>query len=252
MARLIRRPHPPDRPLPPTAESEWQRLRRQLELADRFWLAFLFTPSPPAAARLRARMEAVLRARARSLRLIRPESPEALARVPHLLFDPESARHGWVWLESIRGDPPASPGAPPGPWTLAWEELLRRLNERRERMARHLRGGLVVAAPPGSRSACGKGLRTSGPSAPWCWRCRAGARRRPETRRPKTGRPSRWRGWSAGGSRWRRTAGGLCPRRRPLLESRPRWTIRPPFSAGPRVSSSVAIPGRPSRRRRRR
>jgi tetratricopeptide (TPR) repeat protein len=129
-------------------EEEWQRLRRHLELAEGFWLGFLFTPSPRTAAIFRNRTERWLRSRVRSLWSFRPETPEELRTLLPSLFMPHLAEEGCVWIEAVRADPPAASATTPGPWTLAWDELLLRLNERRERLRRHLGGGLVLAAPP--------------------------------------------------------------------------------------------------------
>ncbi len=127
-------------------EGEWLRLRRQLELAEGFWLGFLFTPSPAVSALLANRTEMMLRARERSLRRIRPNSPATLCAALAQLFD-ETSVAGCVWLEAIKVDPPGRYGESPGSWTAAWDDLLLRLNERRERIRRHLGGGLVLVAP---------------------------------------------------------------------------------------------------------
>ncbi|MCP4662420.1 MAG: hypothetical protein GY856_44040 [bacterium] len=129
-------------------EGEWLRLRRQIELAEGFWLGFLFTPSPAVGAVLANRTEVLLRARARSFRRIRPDSPAALRAALGELFD-ETSEAGCVWLEAIKADSPGRHGESPGPWTAAWDDLLLRLNERRERIRRHLGGGLVLVAPSG-------------------------------------------------------------------------------------------------------
>ena len=126
-------------------EGEWLRLRRQLELAEGFWLGFLFTPSPAVSALLANRTEMMLRARARSFRRIRPDSPSMLRAALGQLFD-ESSGAGCVWLEAIKADSPGRHGESPGTWTAAWDDLLLRLNERRERIRRHFGGGLVLAA----------------------------------------------------------------------------------------------------------
>ena len=136
-------PDSPD-PLGPGGEAEWRRLHRYLELAEGFWLGFLFTSSPPAATVFRARTERFLRSRVRSLRLIRPGSPEALREVLQELFEPASLEAGCVWVEALEVDRGA---ASAGPWTLAWDSFFLRLNERRERLIRYAQGGLVLTAP---------------------------------------------------------------------------------------------------------
>jgi tetratricopeptide (TPR) repeat protein len=129
-------------------EEEWQRLRRHLELAEGFWLGYLFTPSPRTAAIFRERTERFLRSKVRTLRVLRPETPEKLKSLLPSLFDSGTAAAGGLWIEAIRSDSSARPSSSAGAWTLAWDELLLRLNERRERIRRLLKGGLVLAAPP--------------------------------------------------------------------------------------------------------
>ncbi len=135
----------PDERLGPAGEAEWARLRRHLELAQGFWLGFVFTPSPPAAAVLRRRTEAQLRSRARTLALLQPEDPNELRAIWHELHTVASGRAGCVWVEAVRAD---SPTQPRGPWTAAWEALFLALNEQRETLRRHLSGGLVLVVLP--------------------------------------------------------------------------------------------------------
>ncbi|MGE0680517.1 MAG: tetratricopeptide repeat protein [Candidatus Binatia bacterium] len=134
--------------LGPTGEAEWQRLRRQLEFADGFWLGFLFAPSSLKVAALRQRTEQLLRVRARLTRIILPDTPETLRSSLSGLFDQDIANVGCVWIEAIRSDSPLRSQAMPGPWVAAWDDFLLRLNERRDALRRHLAGGLVLAAPP--------------------------------------------------------------------------------------------------------
>ena len=49
--------------LAPSDEVHWQRLRRQVEWANGFWLGFLFCQSPQVAATIRERVERLLRNR---------------------------------------------------------------------------------------------------------------------------------------------------------------------------------------------
>jgi tetratricopeptide (TPR) repeat protein len=127
-------------------EKEWARLREQLQLAERFWLGFVFSASPQAVATLRRRAEEALSERGRSLVLWSAEQPQALMdALPWLLQShvPEAA--GCTWVEAIRSD---SPGAPEQPWRRAWERFYLRANERRDALRSRLAGGLVFAAPP--------------------------------------------------------------------------------------------------------
>jgi len=128
-------------------EEEWQRLRQQLELAEGFWLGFVFVPSPRQAADLRSRTEQLLRTHAHSTKVVRPESPDALRSALSDVFARDSADAGCVWIECVRSDPPPSDGTV-GPWTSAWDSLLLRANEQREAIRRQLSGGLIFVAPP--------------------------------------------------------------------------------------------------------
>ena len=57
-------------------EDVWQQLRRQFELANGFWLGFVFCPSPRTVAVLRRRTGQILKFRAQRLRAIRPSLPD--------------------------------------------------------------------------------------------------------------------------------------------------------------------------------
>jgi len=126
-------------------EAEWQRLRRQLELADGFWLGFVFTPDPRVATALRDRAATFLRGRVRRLELIQPASPGELRHAITKLFSPVDPAHGCRWLECLSTDPPGRKG---GEWTEAWDAFALRLNERRDRLRRHVAAGVIIVAPP--------------------------------------------------------------------------------------------------------
>ena len=129
-------------------EDVWQQLRRQFELANGFWLGFVFCPSPRTVALLRRRTGQILKFRAQRLRAIRPSSPDDFGSLLPALFEPESAQAGCVWIESIHTSFPTRHTSESGDWTLAWDSFLLRANERRDAMRRHLDGGLILAAPP--------------------------------------------------------------------------------------------------------
>lgn len=126
-----------------TGESEWTRLHAQLKLTGGFWLGFLFTASPVSSRDLADRTAEFLRFRARSMLLLRPEIPRDLTAVVRTLLDGEADEQGCVWVSAVRTD---SSEGDAGPWTRAWDDLLLRLNERRDALRRRLSGGLVLAA----------------------------------------------------------------------------------------------------------
>ncbi len=130
-----------------SGEEQWRRLRQQLELAGGCWLGFVFVPSPRQAAILRLRTEQLLRVHARTTKVLSPSSPDELGSLLPMLFTDDARDAGCSWIECVRSDPPTAE-AGLGPWASAWDNLLMRANERRERIFRHLSGGLVFAAPP--------------------------------------------------------------------------------------------------------
>ena len=99
------------------------------------------------AATFRARIEHLLRFRARSVHVLVPPSPSELGSLLPVLFEPAMTAKGLVWVEAIRADPLRSCADQPGPWTAAWDQLLLLLNERRDALSRHLQGGLMMVAP---------------------------------------------------------------------------------------------------------
>lgn len=134
--------------LGPEGEAEWQRLQRQLEFADGFWLGFVFSAASLAIAALRQRTERFFAEQRRPMRIVPLATPEAFRAVLPLLFEEDSATAGCVWIEVMGVDPSRATDAGSGPWTAAWDELLLRMNERRDALRRHLGGGLVLVAPP--------------------------------------------------------------------------------------------------------
>ena len=127
-------------------EREWLCLRRQFELADDPWIGFIFCPAPSPVAVLRQRTEFTLRYRAKQLRRIAPESPDALRELMPRLFESLS-QADCVWVEAIAVDGPLRDDEI-GPWAAAWDWLMLRLNERRDALQRRLKGALVFAVHP--------------------------------------------------------------------------------------------------------
>ncbi len=136
-----------ERPLGYQGEPEWRRLKKQIEWAERFWLGALFTTSPLMTTAFRRRTRELLSRLDLSFHLIRPTSPEELRVALIPLFSEDLQTTDCVWLEAPEIDLPPSAAERAGPWAAAWEDFLARLNERRDRLRRHLRGGLMLAAP---------------------------------------------------------------------------------------------------------
>jgi tetratricopeptide (TPR) repeat protein len=130
------------------------RLERHVEWHEGFWLAYVFTISPPQAHILQDGVGAKLRARGKDQRMLRPQSPAALeAILADVVAEPH---HGCVWVEAVREGSSTRQGPT---WTDAWTRLILRANERRELIRGALGGGLVFVAPPTAKAA----IRNAGP-----------------------------------------------------------------------------------------
>ena len=134
-----------------SGEQAWQALRQHTEWAEDFWIAWLFTGSPPLARELEARMERLLAERGQQQVVLRPRTPAEARRLLEPLLGEETRTAACVWVEIIHGDGiglAPDDESPPGPWTAAWDWLMMRANERRTALERHLPGGVVFVAPP--------------------------------------------------------------------------------------------------------
>lgn len=134
-----------------SGEQAWQALRQHTEWAEGFWIAWLFTGSPPLARELEARMARLLAERGQQQVVLRPRTPAEARGLLEALLGEETRTAGCVWVEIIHGDGiglKPDDERPPGPWTEAWDWLMMRANERRTALERHLPGGVVFVAPP--------------------------------------------------------------------------------------------------------
>jgi tetratricopeptide (TPR) repeat protein len=136
--------------LTPAGEAQWARLRRHLEMADGFWLAFVFARSPGSVHTFEQRTEQVLRLQTRRQVVFAPATPEELATIALRVLElanpehPDSDALGCIWIEAIFAD---SPGEQDGRWTRAWEQALLALNQARQPLRNRLSAGLAIAAP---------------------------------------------------------------------------------------------------------
>ncbi|MEM1204983.1 MAG: tetratricopeptide repeat protein, partial [Acidobacteriota bacterium] len=144
--------------LGPQGEAEWQRLRAQLELAEGFWLGFVFVQSRADAEELRRRVEGFLRASVRRMTSLEPKSPGYLRRSLGELL--EHGATDLMWLQAVeRGaQRPSLSGTDPEDrqddsdpadesWDTAWSDTLLRANEHRERLRNEIGDGLVFVLP---------------------------------------------------------------------------------------------------------
>ncbi len=116
----------------PAAEEAWGLLRAHAEWADAAWFGWVFTVGLGEVEELRRRVDALPDGRATSATVRFGDVDEALGR----LFSPECTNRRAVW---VVGD---------GTDSEPWERLHLRLNERRERLRRHLAGGLLFVGRP--------------------------------------------------------------------------------------------------------
>ena len=140
-------------------EAEWQRLRRQCELADSFWLGFIFSRSGEPATQLRQRVERIEQSRRQGptslpqttgVTVMKPASPAELRNLLVPLFEEPTSRVWCVWVEAMHPEsstPDEYSDEPAGPWAAAWDWLMMRANEHRDGLRRHVNGGLVFAVP---------------------------------------------------------------------------------------------------------
>jgi len=119
------------------------RLVRHAEWSKGFWLSYVFTVSSSQAHALQRRLEAALAAQGRTQRVLRPATPEALEGVLDEVLS--GGGEGCSWVEAVRG----GRGAMSNPvWSVAWQRLMLRANERRELIRDEVEGGLVFVAHP--------------------------------------------------------------------------------------------------------
>ncbi|MGH3794775.1 MAG: tetratricopeptide repeat protein, partial [Pseudonocardiaceae bacterium] len=133
------RPAPDPEFLSPEGERAWTWLRRHLDRANAFWLAFVLTDDLTAQRVLRERVRANRRTRAQPLAVLQPATPAELADLLDELEQRGAAPPGCTWV--------AAPQVPDDEWLAAWRAFLLGLNHRRDVLRARL-GGLVIAAPP--------------------------------------------------------------------------------------------------------
>lgn len=121
-----------------SGEAAWQSLRQHIEWTPGFWLGWLFTDHTPSGRELFERTAALLRGLGRRCELRRPAAPEELSDILAWLLAGADDTDGCVAVEVVRISPD---------WRTAWDNFLLRLNERRELLRKHLRGGLLLIAP---------------------------------------------------------------------------------------------------------
>ncbi len=125
--------------LSPEGERAWTWLRRHLDRANAFWLAFVLTDDLTAQRVLRERVRANRRLHAHPLTVLQPATPTELAGLLDELEVRGAAPPGCTWV--------AAPQLADDEWLAAWRTFLLAMNHRRDVLRARL-GGLVIAAPP--------------------------------------------------------------------------------------------------------
>lgn len=120
------------RDLGPAGEAAWQTLRQHAEWAEGVWFGWVFVAAPLAVEELVARLDSMADVRGPSLVVPLTDVEGVLTSV---LGDSARNRRA-VWIVGQGLDP------------AEWERLHLRLNERRERLRRHLAGPLILLGRP--------------------------------------------------------------------------------------------------------
>ena len=127
----------------PALERIWRELRPHLEWANGFNLVFLFADHPAAVDALRSRYDESLHLRTLRLRVLDPESPEALAGLADDMLTPRPG-FGPLWVELWRQGEDSA-------WRQARAGLLQALNERRSGLESVVRQAVVLVLPIAER-----------------------------------------------------------------------------------------------------
>jgi|GEM_PF-6385915 len=136
--------------LPSEAEERWGQLANHLDYVAKFWIGFLFTPSPPIAREFRQRMAVVEEDQVRAFVTRTLRTPEEVMAVQDwLVADERTATAGCFWIQSLEWD---ALGAIHRPWEAAWRHLFMRLNHQRDAMRREMNTGLMFVVPPPAKS----------------------------------------------------------------------------------------------------
>jgi tetratricopeptide (TPR) repeat protein len=137
--------------LPAAAEADWDRLRRQFAYSTQSWIGFVFVSSPNIARTLRRRTERLVRQQGGRFAAVDVTTPGRLAEATPQLLGDATREAACVWLEAAYADAPGGAVSEPGPWMRAVESLFLRLNERREGLLQHIRGGFMAVLAPAAK-----------------------------------------------------------------------------------------------------
>ncbi|MGH4017576.1 MAG: hypothetical protein ACRDSL_27370, partial [Pseudonocardiaceae bacterium] len=124
--------------LSPEGERAWIWLRRHVDRANAFWLAFVLTDDLTAQRVLRERVRANRRMHALPFTVLQPATPRELTGLLDELEQRGVAAPGCTWV--------AAPHVADDEWLAAWRTFLLAMNHRRDVLRARL-GGLVIAAP---------------------------------------------------------------------------------------------------------
>lgn len=123
----------------------WEELAPHVEWPEGFSLVFLFAGHPRPVGELKSKLEASVRQRGKTLKILDPEDAKAVEGLtPSVITAPEPDC-GALWISLLRQ-------AGTREWTVAVRELLQRLNERRFLLERDVRVPVVIVLPLGLRA----------------------------------------------------------------------------------------------------
>lgn len=127
-----------DELLSASGEAAWQALRQHIEWTQGFWSGWVFTDYTPSVHELHRRVEALLRGVGRKTVLRQPREPGELVDVLLWLNAGADGCDGCVIVAVVSSAEP---------WMNAWDQLVLRLNERRELLRTKIQCGLLMFAP---------------------------------------------------------------------------------------------------------
>lgn len=119
-------------------EAAWQALRQHIEWTQGFWSGWVFTDYTPSLHELHRRAEVLLRGVGRQTVFRQPREPAELVDVLLWLNAGADGCDGCVIVAVVQSGEA---------WRDAWDQLMLRLNERRELLRAKIQGGLLLCAP---------------------------------------------------------------------------------------------------------
>lgn len=128
-----------------SVDALWEQLAPHVEWPEGFSLVFLFAGHPRPVGELRDKLAQSVQQRAKTLKILEPETAQAVAELTPSVIMAPGAECGAMWISLLRR-------AGTQAWTIAVRELLQRLNERRFLLERDVAVPVVIVLPLELRS----------------------------------------------------------------------------------------------------